>query len=65
MDENLGCEIVDYIHLPSDMKTLQILLDNRRLELMTMGDFDFDGTLKLDPALLENDPNVIIELLAA
>lgn len=65
MDEIRGCEIVDYIHLPSDMKTLQILLDNRRLELMTMGDFDFNGTLNLDPMQMDLDPNISIEFLAA
>lgn len=63
MDENLGCEIVDYIHLPSDLQCLKILLDNRRLELMTMG--DFDNTLLIDPLAIDNDPNILIEALAA
>ena len=39
MDENLGCEIVDYIHLPSDDRVLTVIRADRKLELMTMGDF--------------------------
>lgn len=39
MDENLGCTIVDLIHLPSDERVLTVIQENRRLELMTMGDF--------------------------
>jgi len=38
MDENLGCTIVDLIHLPSDRRVLHVIRDNRRLELMTMGE---------------------------
>jgi len=38
MDENLGCTIVDLIHLPSDRRVLEVIRDNRRLELMTMGE---------------------------
>ena len=38
MDENLGCTIVDLIHLPSDERALEIIRENRRLELMTMGE---------------------------
>jgi hypothetical protein len=38
MDENLGCTIVDLIHLPTDDRALEIIRDNRRLELMTMGE---------------------------
>jgi len=37
-DENLGATIVDLIHLPTDERVRDILKDNRRLELMTMGD---------------------------
>jgi hypothetical protein len=37
MDENLGCTIVDLIHLPSDGRVLDVIRANRRLELMTMG----------------------------
>jgi SNF2 family DNA or RNA helicase len=40
MDENRGCKIVDLFHLPSDIHVRNILLDNRRLELMTMGEFN-------------------------
>ena len=38
MDVNKGATIVDLIHLPSDDRVLQIIRENRRLELMTMGD---------------------------
>lgn len=37
MDQNLGATIVDLIHLPTDEKVRDILKDNRRLELMTLG----------------------------
>jgi SNF2 family DNA or RNA helicase len=37
-DMNLGCEIVDLIHLPTDIRALEIIQENRRIELMTMGD---------------------------
>lgn len=39
MDENLGCEIVDIFHLPSDRRILELVRENRRLELMTLGEF--------------------------
>ena len=39
MDENLGCTIVDLIHLPTDNRVLEIIRENRKLELMTMGEF--------------------------
>jgi len=38
MDENLGCVIVDLIHLPSDERVIEIICANRKLELMTMGE---------------------------
>ena len=38
MDENLGCTIVDLIHLPSDERVLEVIRANRRLELMTLGE---------------------------
>lgn len=38
MDENKGVIIVDLVHLPSDEKIRTILKENRKLELMTMGD---------------------------
>jgi len=38
MDENLGCTIVDLIHLPSDERVLDVIRANRKLELMTMGE---------------------------
>ncbi len=37
MDENLGCVIVDLIHLPTDECVIDIIRENRKLELMTMG----------------------------
>lgn len=38
MDTNKGCWIVDLIHLPSDEKALETVKEDRRLELMTLGD---------------------------
>ena len=38
MDENLGCTIVDLVHLPTDQRVLEIIRENRKLELMTMGE---------------------------
>ena len=38
MDLNHGLEIVDYIHLPTDGLTLSTIRENRRLELLTMGE---------------------------
>jgi hypothetical protein len=38
MDVNKGAVIVDLIHLPSDDRTLNVIRENRELELMTMGD---------------------------
>lgn len=40
LDENLGATIVDLIHLPTDEAVLERLKQNRRLELMTMGDVE-------------------------
>lgn len=37
-DENIGVKIVDLFHLPSDENVRNILKDNRRLELLTMGE---------------------------
>jgi hypothetical protein len=36
MDTNLGATIVDLFHLGTDRKVLDVLLDNRRLETMTL-----------------------------
>jgi hypothetical protein len=38
MDLNLGCLIVDLIHLPTDERVLDVIRENRKLELMTMGE---------------------------
>lgn len=45
LDPNKGATIVDLIHLPTDLKVLELLKDNRRLELMSMGDIQdcFEG----------------------
>jgi SNF2 family DNA or RNA helicase len=56
MDMNLGCEIVDYIHLPSDLRVIEVLDDNRRIELMTMGDFPVDEDI-----LVGDDDTLIAE----
>jgi SNF2 family DNA or RNA helicase len=38
MDVNRGCTIVDLIHLPTDERVLEVIRDNRKLELMSMGE---------------------------
>jgi len=59
MDENLGCDIVDLIHLPTDARVLEVIQANRKLELMTLGEFrdalDEEGS----------DDEVIVEELVA
>jgi hypothetical protein len=57
MDENLGCEIVDYVHLPSDARVIEVIQQNRKLELMTMG--EFTDSLEDDIPIGEDD--VLIE----
>jgi hypothetical protein len=42
LDLNKGATITDIIHLPSDDHVLGILKANRRLELMTLGEFEQD-----------------------
>ena len=42
MDDNKGAIIVDLFHLPTDEKVLNILRQNRKLELMSMGVFADD-----------------------
>ena len=42
MDLNLGCVIVDLVHLPTDERVIQVISENRRLELMTMGEFPIE-----------------------
>lgn len=39
-DMNLGATIVDLIHLPTDARVRDILRQNRKLELMTLGDLE-------------------------
>jgi SNF2 family DNA or RNA helicase len=39
MDENKGATIVDLFHLGTDTRVLNILKDNRRIERMTLGEF--------------------------
>ena len=55
MDENLGCDIVDLIHLPTDQRVLDVIRQNRALELMTLG--EFRDALEQDGS----DENVIVE----
>jgi hypothetical protein len=38
MDENLGAAIYDIIHLPTDERVLQVIRENRKLELMSLGE---------------------------
>lgn len=38
MDANRGATIVDLIHLPTDQRTLDVIRENRKLELLTMGE---------------------------
>jgi SNF2 family DNA or RNA helicase len=38
MDLNKGCVIVDLLHLPSDERVLDVIRENRRLELLTLGE---------------------------
>lgn len=40
IDENKGATIVDLIHLPTDEKVLATIRENRKLELMTMGEIE-------------------------
>ena len=42
MDEVKGATVVDLFHLPTDRRVLDVLKQNRKLELMTMGDFEKD-----------------------
>lgn len=46
MDVNLGCTIVDLLHLPTDDRALSIIRENRKLELMTMGEVFQDITFE-------------------
>lgn len=59
MDENLGCDIVDLIHLPTDQRVLDVIRQNRALELMTLG--EFSDALEQDGG----DEDVIVEELVA
>lgn len=38
MDQNKGATIYDLIHLPTDERVLQIIRENRRLELLSLGE---------------------------
>ena len=38
MDLNKGCVIVDLYHLPTDERVTDVIRENRKLELMTMGE---------------------------
>jgi SNF2 family DNA or RNA helicase len=60
MDLNKGCVIVDLLHLPTDQKVLDVIRENRKLELMTMGEIvgDIDWSETAD----ECEP--LVEILA-
>lgn len=53
MDVNLGATIVDLIHLPSDDRTLNVIRENRELELMTMGDLMAGVAWEEDPDIAD------------
>jgi len=38
MDENRGATVVDLVHLPTDARVLEVIKQNRKLELLTMGE---------------------------
>lgn len=38
MDENKGATIYDLIHLPTDERVLEVIRENRKLELMSLGE---------------------------
>jgi SNF2 family DNA or RNA helicase len=48
IDMNLGATIVDLIHLPTDQRVIDVIRENRELELMTLG--DLSGVLTDDAA---------------
>lgn len=54
-DENRGCVIVDLLHLPTDDKTLTTIRENRKIELLTMGEImaALKDETPLDGELLE------------
>lgn len=60
MDENLGCTIVDLIHLPTDQRVIDVIRENRKLELMTMGQL----CDVLDEAQTSEDEELLEELVA-
>ena len=59
MDLNKGCVIVDLFHLPSDQRVLDVIRDNRRLELMTLGEIVQDVDWNVAP-----DGEPLMELAA-
>ena len=42
LDPNKGATIVDIVNLPTDKHIIEVLKDNRRLELMTLGELETD-----------------------
>jgi hypothetical protein len=60
MDENLGCEIVDYVHLPTDDRVIEVIQSNRKLELMTMGEM----SAALNEDVEATDDDTVVETLA-
>jgi len=61
MDENMGCWIVDLIHLPSDERVLDVINANRRLELMSLG--EALGNIKWDSPS-STDEFTVVDLAA-
>jgi hypothetical protein len=61
MDENLGCQIVDLVHLPTDERVIQVIRENRRLELLTMGEV-FDVLDDADSA--DDGEDALVEVSA-
>ena len=62
MDLNVGCEIIDLLHLPTDQRVLDVITDNRKIELMSLGYFSdaLDGEI-----LPATSDDCVIEELAA
>jgi SNF2 family DNA or RNA helicase len=52
-DDPRAVWVVDLIHLPSDQRVIDVLQDNRRIELMSLGDFELEGAEVTDESELE------------
>lgn len=56
MDLNLGCTIVDLVHLSTDERVIQVIQSNRRLELMSMGEFPVEDSTQ--------EEDIVVQLVA-